>query len=206
MPNLDVKVCADRACSSELPRCDAGTEPCYQLSSVGERPFLSMFDVPQGFDGALRFSAPGYTPLDYVLGGTVRGAADAESPPLAVAVEMLSEAATVSLYRELGATADPSRGTLMARVFDCQGLLAADVEIEAVAGNVERSIAYMLTLDNIATVGAATTDRRGVAGFVNLPPDALTIAASASDGHELARATVLVRPNAIALVDLRARQ
>jgi hypothetical protein len=126
--------------------------------------------------------------------------ADGNGTPGAVDLPMLSTASTGQFYQGLGKGAvDPTRGILMVRAFNCQGLTAGGVDIEAVGGNVECSSAYSLASSNTVSVDSPATGR-GIAGFIKLPLDALTLTASAPGRIEFARVTVLARPNA----DLRA--
>jgi hypothetical protein len=202
VPDLQVSVCSDADCSSELARC-TGADPCYDLAVDGSPAVVLTFDLPFAYDGILRFTAPGYVDLDYVLGGPMVGAPDGSMTVTGQAVYMLSVTAMERFYSDLGQSAvDRARGVLMVTALNCLGERAADLQLLQVAGDFAGSSAYSLSLSNILTPDSTRTDPRGVTGFIDMQPGAFTVGVSVG-GEEYARSSVRVRANAFTLTQLR---
>jgi hypothetical protein len=200
--NLNVQVCADPACSSELALCSDGAEPCYQVTATEQLPYVLKFDFPFAFDGTLRFSAPGYVDLDYVLGGPMVGQPSGEMQVIGGTITMLSTTALAAFYTGLGqSTVDTMRGVLMLRTLDCQGQPSGGLNIRPVSGDFESpAVPYRLSNSNPISQSLQTP---GVAGVVNLQPQSTTVAATVDTGAEYARASAIVRASAITLIELR---
>jgi hypothetical protein len=207
VPGLEVQVCGSGSCEQPLSQCTPAAptalEQCYR-SSVGERPFELVFDLPYGFSNAtLRFTAPGYAELDYVLGGPMIGAPDGEMVIRGVPLPMFSETARSTVHADLGMSpVDPARGVLLGRVLNCEGARAAGVKVEPMARDaVPGAVAFRFESSLLAVPSPLETAAPGIAGFVNLLPGAIGIHAQ-TPGGEIATA-VRVRPNVITIAELR---
>ena len=219
VPELTIRVCGDAECSAELPLCDLGATPCYGVAAPdATRPMILAFDFPYGFDGSLRFSAPGYVELEYVLGGPIVGVVGREQV-IGNAIAMVTEQSRASNYSILGLDAvDPERGVLALRVLDAAGLRLADAQVRPLTGNFDAPAVPFILL-NIGYVMPTVfflptdsgpqridrkTDPRGVMGYANMAPGSVTVAGIGLDGEELARSGPLsIRPNVITLAELR---
>lgn len=202
VPGLEVKVCSDADCSSELPICESDSqESCYGLSIDGTE---LTFDFPFGFEGALRFAAPNYVDLDYSLGGPMVGTRDGSLSVSGRAIAMLSVEDRQRFYGQLGRPVDASRGTLMAHVARCDGLPADSVNVTALQGDFAGATAFTLADGSVPHLGPAPTDEIGAAGYVNVAPQIASVAGETATGETVASAPVRVRSGAIALVEVRA--
>lgn len=207
VPGLEVQVCGSGSCEQPLPPCTpaepSALEQCYR-SSVGARPFEQIFDLPYGFSNAtLRFTAPGYAELDYVLGGPMIGAPDGEMVVRGVPLPMFSEGARSTMYADLGMSpVDVTRGVLLGRVLNCEGVRAAGVKVETAAlGVMPGAVAFRFESSLLAVPSPLETAAPGIAGFVNVLPGAIGIEAQ-TPGGEIATA-VRIRSNVITIAELR---
>jgi hypothetical protein len=201
VPDLEVQVCGDAACASELPLCGGGVEPCYGLSVDG--PELA-FDFPFGLDGALRFSAPGYVDLDYALGGPMVGTQDGSLAVSGNPIAMIAAEARDRFYAQLGRSVDASRGMLMARVIGCDGLPAHSVTVTPLQGDFSDATAFVLGDAAVPQLGPALTDGFGSAGYINVAPQRASVIGSAATGETIESPAVPIRSGAVGLVEVRA--
>jgi hypothetical protein len=190
-------VCTSAAC----------TEPFtdwHQLDSGS--PLLWSLDLPYGLSNAvLRFTAPGYVPMDYVLGGPMIGnPVDGSLVVKGIGIPLLHEEALSALYGEVGLGAfDPSRGVFAVRVLDCNGSRAPDATLSASAVS-PGSVPFSLSNGNLASANSSTTDARGVAGIMNLLPNTFDVSALSPGGEMVARpTTVNIRPGVVTLAEIR---
>jgi len=207
VPGLEVQVCGSGACEQPLPRCSPAEpealEQCYR-SSAGARPFELTLDLPYGFaNGTLRLTAPGFAELEYVLGGPMIGAPDGEMAVQGVPLPMFSEGARSTLYGDLRmGLVDSTRGVILGRVLNCDGVRAAGVTVEPAAlDTVPGAVAFRFESSLLAVPAPLETAAPGMAGFVNVLPGALAIEAQ-TPGGEITTA-VRVRPNVITIAELR---
>jgi hypothetical protein len=214
--DLQVDVCSG-SCEQTLQRCTTPEpSPDEQCYGVGEdvSPLVLAFDLPFAFsNGILRFSAPGYVALDYVLGGPMMGSPEGDMTVRGLPLSLFSEQSRALLYGEVGvSTVDPTRGMLLVRALNClrqtgplggfEGTRAQDLGIEAM--NVEAvagAVGFSLSSDYIATPGAIRTEATGVGGFASVAPGAIGVRAQTPGGE--ITTTVRTRPNVITLAELR---
>jgi len=179
VPDLTVNVCGDPGCPEELPKCVNDAGQCFEVS--GDRDLV--FSFPFGFDGVLRFTAPGFVETNYVLGGPMIGTPDGQ---LEVDGQRLTMASSQSIV-------NTQRGSLVLKALGCDGQPASGVRVQPVSGSV---------LSEGPAAGLVTDDQ-GVVTSDNMQPDAATLAAIAPDGSEYARVTALIRANAVTVAELR---
>lgn len=198
VPAVALIVCTSAACTTpftDWQRLD------------GPAPFVWVLSFPAGLSNAvLRFSAPGYVPMDYVLGGPMVGTPAGDLTVKGVGVPLLKEATLASLYAQVGLPmVDLTRGTYAARVLTCDGVRATQATVQPTTGDVASpAVAFSLSNNNLATASSLETDQRGVAGFFNLPPQTLDVQGWTDTGVALGSATtVLVRPGVVTLSELR---
>lgn len=197
VPDVSLTVCTSASC--DQPITDWQKLP-------GSADYVWVLSLPYGLNNAvLRFTAPGYTPMDYVLGGPMVGSPDGTLTIKGLGVPLLKAASVTSLYNQVGlADLDLSKGVFAARFLDCAGERADRSVVTTAGGNIEGSVAFALSNNNLATPTTLETDDRGVAGFMNLPPQTLDVVGWASTGHQIdGVTTVLIRPGVITLAELR---
>jgi hypothetical protein len=204
---LDIVVCGSATCEEPEE---------VMITGVPDRPpYLYRIVFSYGFDNAvLRLTAPGYVPMDYILGGRMIGPPEGGSTVLGRAIPLLREATLANLYKQLGFTEgpDPERGVLAVRTLNClrdpmnQDISrAAGVQLAMVSDTLDPGTVWSLSFNNIAT-RSNETDERGVVGYLNAPPQAFLVEAVATvGGNEVryGRNAVQVRPGVITLAELR---
>jgi hypothetical protein len=200
---LGIKVCTNQRCDPEFPICaDDMQQQCVRISGG---PVAYVFDFPYGLsNGWLQLSAEGYSNMDYVFGGPMIGRPNGSMELTGNAIPMVPRTTLEDIYRSVGIEAiDETRGTLATRILDCLGTRAPGMLLDAVVED-PASVAFSLSNGNIATPNTLETDPRGVAGIVNLQPQAVDVFALTPDGRQYGGPTTLnVRPNTITLAELR---
>jgi hypothetical protein len=166
-----------------------------------------ILDFPYGFANAvLRFRAPGYVDMDYLLGGPMIGTPSGEMTVRAIGVPLLLEATRNSIYSQVGlSSVDAARGVLAARTLDCRGERASGVLVQPWLGDVQSpAVAFSLSNNNYAAAESLETDERGVAGFINLAPQNIDVIALAPGGETFVSPTTInIRSGVITLAELR---
>lgn len=191
VPGAQLLVCTSAAC--DVPFTDWQGGP-----GANGLPFLWALSFPAGASNiTLRFTAPGYVPMDYALGGPM--VQDAEG----VGIPLVKETTLASLQAQVGLGAvDPHRGTYAARVLDCGNTRASDVNITATPVTAD-AVMFSLSNDNLATRATLETDERGVAGFFNLLPGTMDVTGLVGGKQVAEPVTVNVRPGVITLTEVR---
>lgn len=206
VPGVTFKVCTNAVCVPEYPVCDGSTEQCYNVGP-GPTPFVQVLDLPYGFaNGILRFQAPEYVDMDYVLGGPMIGTPSGELLVRSLGITMVPNLTRDGIYAQVGIPEiDLGRGVLAIRTLDCRGERSPGVTVSPSSGDVESpAVAFSLSSNNLATPTSLETDGRGVAGFINLAPQTIDVVAFTPDGTPFVRPTTLnVRPGVITLAELR---
>ncbi len=200
---LSIKVCTNQRCDPAYPICEG--EPKPQCVGLSGGPVLYSFDFPYGLsNGWLQLSAEGYSNMDYYFGGPMVGRPDGTLEMTGNAIPLVPRTTLEDIYRSVGIDAlDETRGTLATRILDCLGVRAPGMLLDAVVDD-PASVAFSLSNGNIATPNTLETDPRGVAGIVNLQPQAVDVLAITPDGRHYGGPTTLnVRPNTITLAELR---
>lgn len=193
VPAAVLTVCTSAAC--DVPFTDWQRLP-------GPSPAVWVLSFPFGLRNAvLRFTAEGYAPMDYVLGGPMIGSADGSLEVHGIGVPLVSTATYASLHAQVGVAADPLAGSFAARVLDCDGNRAARTSVEPL--DASGGIDFALSNGNLASGTKHVTDDRGVAGYLNLPAQNFDVAAIASFGETIAATTVQIRPGVVTLAELR---
>lgn len=197
VPGATLTICTSAA-------CDAPFTDWQRLQGPAE--YVWVLSLPYSLSNAvLRFSAPGYIPMDYVLGGPMIGAPTGELTVKGIGIPLVKETTLTALYNQVGLSGvDLTRGVFAARVLDCSGERAASSTVTTSVGNVTGSIPFALSNNNLATPTTLETDSRGVAGFMNLPPQTLDVVGWSSTGLQIGDVTTMpIRAGAITLAELR---
>jgi hypothetical protein len=200
---LGIKVCTNQRCDPEYPICASDSQQ--QCVRISGGPVQYVFDFPYGLaNGWLQLSAPDYTNMDYILGGPMIGKPDGSLEVTGNVATMVPVTTLEDIYRSVGVDhVDPERGTLAIRILDCLGIRAPGMLLSTVVED-PGSVAFSLSNGNIATPNTLETDPRGVAGIVNLAPQAVDVIAITPDGRDYGGPTTInVRPNTITLAELR---
>lgn len=206
VPDVTMRVCTNAVCMPEFPLCDGEPGQCYNVGP-GPAPFVMVLDFPYGFvNGILRFQAPDYVDMDYVLGGPMIGTPEGEMQVRSLGITMVPIASRDSIYAQVGVSeVDPDRGTLALRTLDCRGQRASGVLVSPSDGDVDDpAVAFSLSNNNLATPTSLRTDERGVAGFINLAPQTIDVIGLTPGGEPFVTPTTLnVRSGVITLAELR---
>lgn len=201
VPQAKLAVCTNSTCEPQLPLCDsAELGQCYR-EFPGPNPAVRVLDFPFGLGNVtLRWSAPGYVPTDYPMGGPLIGTPDGSLAVRGIGIVLVKETTYAALHAQLGVAPDPSRGTLAVRVLDCSLGRTAGATMEPYNAVLVGSTGFSLSTNNLASGADLTTDQRGVVGFFNLPPQTLDVSIPA---WELQPTTFNVRPGTLTLGELR---
>lgn len=195
-----LRVCLNATCEVELPLCNGDVGSCYR-ESPGPNPAIRVLDFPFGLTNVtLRWSAPGYVPTDYVMGGPLIGSASGDLALRGVGIVLVSEATYASMHAQVGAVPDPARGTLALRVLGCDLNRLAGAPLETFNANINGSTGFSLSTGNLLTDARIETDARGVVGFLNLLPQTLDVFIPAWDQQPT---TFNVRPGTLTLGEMR---
>jgi 5-hydroxyisourate hydrolase-like protein (transthyretin family) len=151
---------------------------------------LFTVDLPltsKGFDGYGELSLSGYlTTLLYASAPVI------PDPGNQSTYLVVTEAAFGIAAQASGVQIDPSKGTILAWMYDCDRKSASGLSLE-VAGGAGGTIAYLQGGGTISTT-ATETDAGGIAYLLNAPPGKLTLTSKrASTGEQAGTATINVR-------------
>lgn len=225
IPGLIVQGCTTSNCDA-YPPCSTATpgptEPC----AIVAPPVGATYEInfPYQFQGGLKLTKPGeYAEMDYFFGGPLvglpeAGLDDGGDVVVGLAIPVLKESTRLRAYNEVGAASvDPDRGTLAVRTLNClrqpvmppampvppQGQRAAGVALEALGMAPEGALSWTLSNGNVFTKNRLVTDARGVAGFLQAPPEIVDVKAVLADGTEFGTTSLRVRADVITLAELR---
>ena len=201
VPGAVLTVCTNSTCEPALPACATEVNNgCYR-EFPGPNPAIRVLDFPYGLTNVtLRWTAPGYIPTDYPMGGPLVGSPDGELAMRGVGIVLVKESTYAALHGQVGGVPDPARGTLAVRVLDCGLGRAPGNTVEPYNANLAGSTAFSLSSNNLASGSDLTTDARGVVGFFNLPPQTIDVHV-ADWGFQ--PTTFNVRPGTLTLGELR---
>jgi hypothetical protein len=200
VPGAALQVCLNATCEVTLPVCNGDVGTCYR-EFEGPNAAIRVLDFPYGLTNVtLRWSAPGYVPTDYPLGGPLIGAPDGSLQVRGIGIVLVREATYAAMHAQVGATPDPTRGTLALRALGCSLQRQAGVYVESYNANLGGATQWSLSTGNLVTDAQVLTDDRGVVGYFNLPAQTLDVTVPAWD--EPPR-TFNVRPGVLTLAELR---
>jgi len=200
VPGAVLTVCLNATCEVQLPLCQEEVGTCYR-EFPGPNAAVRVLDFPYGLTNVtLRWSAPGYVPTDYVLGGPLVGAPDGSLQLRGIGIVLVREATYAALHAQVGTAPDPTRGTLAVRVLGCSLQRLAGQNLVPYNADLYGSTGFSLSTGNLATDAHLQTDDRGVVGFFNLPPQTLDVYI---ESWVQRPTTFNVRPGTLTLAELR---
>lgn len=180
-------------------------------------PGVLALDIPYGFQGYLRLSAPGYVPTAYYFQGPMIGfdgvAHVIGEPILLYDAQTLGDQLRLLVRDPLS----PDGGILTVRAIDCLGRVSDGVRVELVGASAE-SWVELNGLMVLNYDGSLTTDVSGIAGFVNVPAPTTTIVEGVAPGdcgandttdgecsaeQRYGRMAVRVQPGMVTIAELR---
>jgi hypothetical protein len=125
------------------------------------------------FEGFIRLQAEGYITQDYYINGPING-----NIQLTQALSMVSLPSAAAFITRIGG--DPAfaiqQGILAAQVFDCDNDEAANVTL-VLSDPQQQQVARPFAQQDRLPIANRPTDDEGIAGFINLPPVAISVEA-----------------------------
>jgi hypothetical protein len=109
------------------------------------------------------------------------------------AVRLASSEIAAMLMQQVGATYDPSRGSIVLSADDCQGLPGEGISYTAKQSD-DRLMAFY-SVDGLPTTQTNATDPSGYGGFIDVAPGNLTITGSHGDYGTVGKLTLFVKAN-----------
>lgn len=188
IPGLVITACTrlDADCSSPFGR-SAPTDASGRTTLV----------VPGGFDGYFETPASGmFLPAIY-----------AHEPIQGTQVfdQSVMRSSLVALAAKItGVQLDPSAGTVIPYVLDCNSQSAAGVTFDAGTLGPSEHVFYLS--QSIPSTSATETDATGGGFVLNVPPGSITVKATNSAGQVVASNTTFVRAGYTTFVQLRPSQ
>jgi hypothetical protein len=225
IPGLIVQGCTTSNCDV-YPECTTPTPGPTEACAIVKPPTGATYEIefPYQFQGGLKLTKPGeYAEMDYFFGGPLVGLPEAGldnggNVVYGLGIPVLKTSTRLRAYNEVGAaTVDADRGTLAVRTLNClrqpavppatppppQGQRAAGVALEALGMAPEGALSWTLSNGNVFTKNRLVTDARGVAGFLQAPPEIVDVKAVLADGTEFGATSLRVRADVITLAELR---
>lgn len=152
-------------------------------------------NVRQGFDGFARIEHPDIVPSRVYVGRPI------VTLPKVKEIQLLRPGEYSALANIAMGNVDPTRGTAILLVVDCQGDSASGVQFTTPGADAQTLAFYLI---NQAPVASATaTDRDGFGGFFNLPPSpTLARATRASDNAYVGESSFEIRAGTISYVQI----
>jgi hypothetical protein len=200
VPGAALRVCLNATCEVEMPLCNGDVGSCYR-EFPGPNPAIRVLDFPYGLTNVtLRWSAPGYVPTDYVMGGPVIGAPSGDLAIRGAGIVLVSEPTYASMHAQVGILPDATRGTLALRVLGCDLSRLPGAPLESFNANLDGATGFSLSTSNLITDARIETDARGVVGYLNLPPQTLDVFVPM---WEQQPTTFNVRPGTLTLGEMR---
>lgn len=224
VPDLTVEVCSTYECDRVLPACEAGVDPSptqqCTIIGTGPAPFIYLINLPFGLVNAgLKMTAPGYVQMNYLFGGPMIGTPEGSRTVVGIPIPLLTEARRQAVYRQVGLDqVDMARGSLAVRTLTCarapatvnpamppppQGQYAASILVQTETELEFPAVSWILSDGNQFTDDLLLTNERGVAGILNVAPQAVFVKAILPNGQEYGSTTLPVLPNIITLAELR---
>ncbi len=188
--DVTVDVCdkLDVACMTDDPDFPKGFSP----DSNG----VVDVQVPEGFDGFVRLTGPEIVNSRVYVGRPLVKAPSIEAIQLLRPGEVSSLALLFT-----GEDYDPTRGTTIDLVVDCQGLAASGVTFEVPAADEATYEFYLINQSPVRPPDATETDKDGFGGFFNLKPGSTLVRAHrASDGEYIGESSFQVLPDTLSYV------
>ena len=143
--------------------------------------------IASDFQGYFDVAAQGYlTSLAFV---------DAQVTNSNSEIQLIPQAAAVTLAKGAGVVLDPEAGIILARTTDCLGAASAGVSVSILPSGKQTGF---YTIASGVSPGATATDNAGNAGFVNVAPGTPTLTGTRGPGgQEIGKVTTLVRASAV---------
>lgn len=132
-------------------------------------------EVPEGFDGFFTLNGPDIIDSRFYVGEPLLG------PPSIQALQVLSPEDFTTLATLAGDAPDPTRGSSIVLVVDCNGDGAGGVTLNG--ANADASSVPFYLINQQPVPSATETDSDGFGGYFNLPLGSAVVSATrASDG------------------------
>jgi hypothetical protein len=152
--------------------------------------------IRQGFDGFVQVRG------DDIMDTRIYVGRPLIEPPSLEQVRVLKPNEYEALSAAVAQTsADPTRGTVIGLVVDCQTQAAAGVRFSTTAADADSDEFYLIGQSPVKPPAATATDRDGFGGFFNLPEGAMVLRAvrEATDEY-IGESSVQVLPYTISFV------
>jgi hypothetical protein len=179
-------------------------------------------DLPYNFDGAIALTAAGYMPTEYFLGGPLLGTAGTDGGPMLdkdgtpvvmgqpiapILYDTLDELFSGVTVSGVTAMRDPTKGLLVARLLDCNGMRAGGVVLEIQNFVPSDGLGFTLVNGGYIPQGGQppppTEPGRGVSGYANMPPSDYRVDAIAPSGRHYGLTSVTIVANVLTLLEIR---
>lgn len=168
-----------RACSLLEPDCI----PAFTDWIAADEGGVVNVPLTENFVGYLEIRSPSAVPYIFHLPDTgLRTMRD-------FALAMISLDTLAGLLMQLDLTADPSRGAIAVRAFDCRGNPAAGVALKS-----NKSGLAWYFENNLPSIERQFTDTGGLGGFMGAEPGLTAFEATLPDGTPIAAKSLIVRP------------
>ena len=181
-----------RLCRKSDPKCVQPETETVMSDALGVVRFALGVeeDKPRRFAGFVKLVRDDLVPALYNFNPPVEHEVDIAP------VQLLSRSGSEALARQLGATFDAGRGSVLLSVFDCTGDPAGGVTI-ATDDSDERA-ARFYSVAGLPLTKATATDTSGYAGLVNVAPSTIAITGRiASNQRSLGTISLPVQAGAI---------
>jgi hypothetical protein len=162
-PSESLRDVTAEACTMLDPNC---FEPVATFAPTGLiAPQALELQVPFGFDGYVRVTAPNFFPAEYYLSTPVEA-------PLTQYIPVLSYGGWEYLRSTWGIELDTNRGFVMLYALDCDGLGVPDVDLSL---EVDSGVVPWILVDDVPVTHAnpLATGPDGFGAFANMPPGAV---------------------------------
>lgn len=160
------------------------------------------FELPYGFDGHFELTAKARVPL-IMSDGPLTQNATAQIP-------MLTADALTAMAERAGEGYEPTRGSVLLDLLDCNGAPAEGVRLEAVGAQGNRPLYFNAQLPTRELGGTRVSslgkppEPAALAGFINIKPGIVTFrAALEAGGQQLTNITLQVRAQTLTLTRFR---
>lgn len=211
IPNLKIEVCRamDPSCSPPVavtisqPAKILGIPFVYQLDIPGglETLFLRLTEDPPPADPLSR-----HLPTYYYFSGPLVSSQKGTATISGEAIPIPTFGQIVGFSNDFGQALDPATGTLGVRTIDCTGKRVEGVSL-TLSPAVDTAVGYTLTKAGVPLRADSNaprpTDARGVAGFANLPPGALSVSGVSPYNTRYGHPTFRIAAGAFTLTEVR---
>ena len=157
-----------RLCRKSDVHCTEPAAEAVLSDALGVVRFAIDFEEPtQKFAGFVQLLRDDLVPALYVFNPPIEHAVDL------AAVQLLSESGAEILARQIGASVEPQRGSLLLSAFDCNGEPAAGVMVST--DDADEQAAPFYSAAGLPVTDASATDTSGYAGLVNVSPGTIAV-------------------------------